>query len=1445
MTIRLWSAIIVVAPLAIALSCREDRATTPLNASVASQPLAATQASSTASLFRYPSARTGRSSEEIAAENRGCVACHLTDAADMHAVARNISCVDCHGGNPGADGRDAQAVASLAPQDLRFLKVKDAYHVHPSPRTAALWDRGARRSSANPEVPYAATLQEDIDFIRFVNPGDLRAAQAACGGCHNTVEDGFLVDRVRRSMMNHGAMLWEAALYNNGDVNRKDALFAEAYTLARIDGHVRQVPAEIVASPRPSTTQRAAFGWLPALFPIPRWEVSQPGNILRVFENGGKRRPVVGVPDVDEDPGRPDVKLSVRGLGTDVRTDPVFIGLQKTRLFDPTLNLFGTNDHAGDYRASGCSACHVVYANDRSSVHSARWAKFGNRGESFSTDVRVNPTPGTDPTTRPATEPGHPIAHAFEKNMPTSTCIVCHVHPGTNVLNAYLGFTWWDNETDGEFMYPRRQMHPSSDDERRTYAHNPEGASVRGLWSNLYPGEMSHAGKRAPADFLGEVTSLNPELKHVQFADFHGHGWVFRAVFKQDRHGNALDSRGAVVEKPDAAAMAAGVVAVAEAIPPPRLDKGKIDDLDALKKLVDQKQSKSPPPQTPVHLKDVHLEKGMQCADCHFEQDEHGDGHLYGETRNAVAIDCIDCHGTATEQPRILTALAAIKKADAKRGEDETLNRAADDAVRRAFSGAAGAERTTGQIGSFKRTLKNHFDRFESDEEGQPAVLYQRSALEPKKGWVIRTVADTVAAKPPPLLETEDKDQQKRQKLARYAHSVRKRSDSAPADAKIEYGVKKDELKQISSGKMSEGDILAHANANVACYACHSSWNTSCFGCHLAMRANQARPMLHNEGQVTRNYTNYNYQTLRDDVYMLGVDSTVKGHKVVPIRSACAVMVSSQDANRQWIYAQQQTVSAEGFAGTAFSPYFPHTVRSRETKTCNDCHLSKDNDNNAILAQLMLQGTNSVNFIGRFAWVAEGDGGLEAVAVTERDEPQAVIGSKLHRLAYPDDYAAHRARGGKLAEAHDHEGTVYDLQLRGEYLYAACGEEGFIAYDVANIDNKGFSERIVTAPVSPLGQRLYVRTPDARAIASPSTLALDPTRQHLPENQEGDVHLLYAFLYVADMQEGLVIIGNRPGTDAARKWKPGVATLLDGDPENNFLTKALSYNPSHLLDGARHIALYGHYAYICCRRGIVVVNLDNPLAPRVESTIANGDGLAGPRKIAFQFRYAFVVDGQGIKVLDVTNPASPHLVKDAVLPIADARDIYVCRTFGYVAAGRDGLIIVDLENPEALRPEPISEAPFDAAKFRKKPTDRVRRALRFTAGGKLGDSNAVRVGMTNNSLYAYIADGRNGLRVLQLTSDETPGFNGFSPIPVPTLIAEHRTRGPALSLSKGLDRDRAVDESGHQLSVFGRRGARPLSLLEQRRMYLLNPADAASPVWRASEDPADAADIGR
>ena len=150
------------------------------------------------------------------------------------------------------------------------------------------------------------------------------------------------------------------------------------------------------------------------------------------------------------------------------------------------------------------------------------------------------------------------------------------------------------------------------------------------------------------------------------------------------------------------------------------------------------------------------------------------------------------------------------------------------------------------------------------------------------------------------------------------------------------------------------------------------------------------------------------------------------------------------------------------------------------------------------------------------------------------------------------------------------------------------------------------------------------------------------------------------------------------------------------------------------------------------------------------------------------------------------------------MALADARRVYVARTYAYVAAGREGLAIVDVEKPEA----PKLFAKYDAE-------------------GKIGDARDVVVGSTNASLFAYVADGVNGLKVIQLTAPDTqPRFYGFSPEPRPQLIAWRGTASPATALAKGLDRDRAVDETGGQIAVFGRIGARPFNLEEQRKLYM-------------------------
>jgi hypothetical protein len=774
----------------------------------------------------------------------------------------------------------------------------------------------------------------------------------------------------------------------------------------------------------------------------------------------------------------------------------------------------------------------------------------------------------------------------------------------------------------------------------------------------------------------------------------------------------------------------------------------------------------------PVHLMDIHLERGMHCIDCHFVQDVHGNAKLYQEVRAAIEIQCIDCHGTVTKYATLRTTGPASAE---PKGRDLTL-------------------------------LRTPFGKRRFERRGD--MLMQNSMVDKDVSWELVQVKDVITP-----------GHRHYNQAAHLAKTVRFKD---AASNELVYG-------EVPSDDESK---VAHCNKNMSCIACHSSWNPSCFGCHLPQKANKKMPTLHNEGDVSRNYVAYNFQTLRDDVFMLSRDGDVTGNKIGPARSSCAVHVGSYNLNRDSIYVQQQTISADGLSGIAFSSNVPHTVRGgplqrdkngrylareaylpgrSETKMCTDCHVAKQEDNNAILAQLLMQGTGYVNFMGRYCWVASGDHGIYAPIVTEQEEPQAVIGSRLHSLAFPDHFRKHHACGYRLQVAYHHTGIdigekfahplkhahILQVQPRGEYLYAACGEDGVRVFDIAFIDNKSFSERIISAPVSPCGQQFYVKTAYAAAVAAPCTPAPDPTRQQHPDNKEPQVHPLYGYLYVADKVEGLILIG--------------AATTIDGNPLNNFLHREVTFNPNGILTGACALTIAGNYAYVCCDAGLVVVCLDDPKTPRV-TQVVGAPYLKGPHAVQVQFRYAFVCDGEGVKVFDVTDLARPVPVGGC--GIADARSIYLARTYAYVAAGAQGLLILNIENPRALR------------------IDRC-----YNANGRINDLYDVKLGITYTSEFAYLADGKNGMRIVQLTSPETPGNMGFSPRPTPYLIATYPIPdgGSAYSVGRALDRDRAVDESGNQIGVFGRIGARPFSLAEQRQLYLRN-----GQVWRVSDDPADA-----
>jgi hypothetical protein len=116
---------------------------------------------------------------------------------------------------------------------------------------------------------------------------------------------------------------------------------------------------------------------------------------------------------------------------------------------------------------------------------------------------------------------------------------------------------------------------------------------------------------------------------------------------------------------------------------------------------------------------------------------------------------------------------------------------------------------------------------------------------------------------------------------------------------------------------------------------------------------------------------------------------------------------------------------------------------------------------------------------------------------------------------------------------------------------------------------------------------------------------------------------------LADKYEGLVIVGNLTLRARVREL-----VLARWESSEQLFKRALAFNPKGVLNGPRRIAIAGTYAYVLCDRGLVVVNIDNPLLPKVTSNWISY--LVEPGELPFN-SVTFVVDREGFKGVDVTS----------------------------------------------------------------------------------------------------------------------------------------------------------------------------------------------------------------
>ncbi len=197
-------------------------------------------------------------------------------------------------------------------------------------------------------------IDQDLDYQRFVNPSNLRVVDQACGLCHFEI-----VDNVRKSMMATAAGHYAGGLFQNNVQATKTPIYG-TFAVADTDGVV----------------------------PIAEGAVASLDDLL-IY-----------------DPNQPQDEIATHFAAVPSQA------CARCHLWSRGKGFRGAPNQDGVYRADGCAACHMLYAND---------------GLSQSADTAIDHT-----------IPGYPMKHIVTKQIPTEQCLHCH-HRGARIGLSFTG----------------------------------------------------------------------------------------------------------------------------------------------------------------------------------------------------------------------------------------------------------------------------------------------------------------------------------------------------------------------------------------------------------------------------------------------------------------------------------------------------------------------------------------------------------------------------------------------------------------------------------------------------------------------------------------------------------------------------------------------------------------------------------------------------------------------------------------------------------------------------------------------------------------------------------------------------------------------------------------------------------------------------------------------
>ena len=359
---------------------------------------------------------SNKDGRELVADAESCMRCHNGSLHDDYAgpglenphpfgTAANLSCTTCHGGNGAGVDKDGSHVPPPPAIGDRPQQEQDA-HAWFNKLTLAGMDKFADYSANGRS--YTA-----IDYLRFLNPSDLRvtATGQGCAQCHAAHSEAL-----SGGMLASETGILAGAMYAAGirsQVVESQGLYEDTASdtsfRAFVDQHYGTTPIQRGQVARyeefPVYSQRGATG------------------ARAIFRNQNYN--AAGLAD-DQD-----------ALGRAITDSPLADLYHEQVAFtcgDCHLGSSGANNRYGDFRPSGCAACHMPYSLD---------------GRSRSRDPNVPKTEPLDPDQIRAPERAHVRGHRIRSTKKTLasgesiegiddvTCAGCHQGSNRTVMQYW------------------------------------------------------------------------------------------------------------------------------------------------------------------------------------------------------------------------------------------------------------------------------------------------------------------------------------------------------------------------------------------------------------------------------------------------------------------------------------------------------------------------------------------------------------------------------------------------------------------------------------------------------------------------------------------------------------------------------------------------------------------------------------------------------------------------------------------------------------------------------------------------------------------------------------------------------------------------------------------------------------------------------------------------